>query len=59
MTNLEGISDTLRDPIYATAAGLVLWGNKNRTKPRRNRLFGTGLFRFVGQIVRMFRQSLI
>jgi len=57
--NFEGISDSLRDPIFATAVGLVLWGNKNRTRPRINRLFGTGLFRFVGQIVRMFRQSLI
>ena len=57
--NLEGISETLRDPIYATCAGLVLWGNKNRTRPRPNRLFGTGLFRFVGQIVKMFRQSMM
>ncbi len=54
---LDGISDSLRDPKFATAIGLLIWANKNRTRGRSSRLFGTGLFKFVGQIISLFRRS--
>jgi len=31
-TNITGITDALRDPAYATSAGLLLWGAKNQGK---------------------------
>ena len=31
-TNMQGISDVLRDPAYATSVGLLLWGAKNEGK---------------------------
>ncbi len=57
---LDGVSEILRDPAYATAVGLILWANKNRTKGwRTSRLFGLGLWHFVTQIVNMFRRNLL
>jgi cell division protein FtsA len=32
-TNLAGIPQTLQNPAYATAVGLVLWAAKNNTQP--------------------------
>ncbi|MFH1087017.1 MAG: cell division protein FtsA [Chloroflexota bacterium] len=32
-SGVYGIVDTLGDPAYATAVGLLLWGNKNQGKP--------------------------
>jgi cell division protein FtsA len=32
-SNLPGIPESLRDPAYATAVGLVLWAAKNNTQP--------------------------
>ena len=32
--NIDGISDSLRDPAYATSVGLLIWGAKN--EPNRN-----------------------
>ena len=29
-TNIDGITDAIRDPAYATSVGLLLWGAKNR-----------------------------
>ena len=31
--NLSGIPESLRDPAYATAVGLILWSAKSETKP--------------------------
>ncbi|MFH0847193.1 MAG: cell division protein FtsA [Chloroflexota bacterium] len=57
---LDGVTEGLKDPTYATAVGLILWANKNRTRHwRSNRLFGWGLWRFVSQIVAMFRRNLV
>ena len=41
--NVYGISDQLRDPAYATAVGLLLWGMKpeSNIKAKPN-LFGNG-----------------
>ncbi len=32
--NMPGMPDSLADPAYATAVGLMLWGAKNRVKPK-------------------------
>ena len=34
-TEMYGITDTLRDPAYATSVGLLLWGVKNERKQSR------------------------
>jgi cell division protein FtsA len=51
--SLYGVSDSLRDPAYATSVGLLLWKMKNRGtqtwKPE------TGLRRFFSQIFRFLR----
>ncbi len=55
-TTMYGISDTLRDPAYATSVGLLLWGVKNKrgqSWPRRG--LGAGLRRFVFRIAKLFR----
>ncbi len=32
-TGIQGITDSLRDPAYATAVGLMLWGRKHDETP--------------------------
>ncbi len=55
-TNIYGISDTIRDPAYATSVGLVLWGIKNQaTRNWESRSFGARLRRLVFQIRNLFR----
>ncbi len=55
-TTMHGISDTLRDPAYATAVGLLLWGAKHRTGPMRQRRgFGFGLRSLFSRFARLFR----
>ena len=50
-TNIHGISDTLRDPAYATSVGLLLWGARNKGKQNwKSRRFGINLRRLVFQI---------
>jgi cell division protein FtsA len=50
--NLAGIPDSLRDPAYATAVGLVLWAAKNDTQPiwQSRRL---GFLRVFGVVSRL------
>jgi cell division protein FtsA len=53
---MPGISDTLRDPAYATSVGLLLWGAKNgggRSWPRRG--FGASLRHLFFRIARLFQ----
>jgi len=51
--NLYGVSDTLHDPAYATAVGLLLWkGKKAGVQSWQPR---SGLQRFISQIFRLFR----
>jgi cell division protein FtsA len=52
-SNINGISDTLHDPAYATGVGLVLWGAKHRGK-KSLPSHGSGLWRFVSRIVSLF-----
>ncbi len=41
--NLHGIPQSLRDPAYATAVGLVLWASKNNSQP----IWGSRTFGFL------------
>ena len=55
-TKIYGISDTLRDPAYATSVGLLLWGAKNEGKQIwKSRGFGSGLRRFFSRFTNLFR----
>ena len=55
-TNIYGITDTLRDPAYATSVGLLLWAAKNEGKRTwRSGGFGSWLRRFAFQISNLFR----
>jgi len=51
---LDGVSDILQDPAYATGVGLLLWQPKNKARqdwrPRER-----GLRRFVARIFQLFR----
>jgi cell division protein FtsA len=55
--SISGISDSLRDPAYATGVGLLLWGarlkSRRQFKPRNG--FGSGVWRLVSQLVSLFR----
>jgi len=51
-SNIYGISDTLHDPAYATAVGLVLWGAKHRGKQTWQQ--HSGLWHFVSRIFGLF-----
>jgi cell division protein FtsA len=54
-TNMYGISDSLRDPAYATSVGLLLWGAKHEsTQTWRPSGFGSGLRRLVFRIRNLF-----
>jgi len=53
-TTMYGISDTVRDPAYATSVGLLLWGVKNTGNSSRRGL-GSALRRLAFRITRLFR----
>ncbi len=54
-TNIYGITDTLRDPAYATSVGLLLWGTKYKdTQTWKSHRFGAGLRRLVSRIKNLF-----
>jgi cell division protein FtsA len=53
-TTMYGISDTLRDPAYATSVGLLLWGAKNQSGRSRHG-FGSALRRLAFRLGRLFR----
>jgi len=55
-TSMHGITDTLRDPAYATGVGLMLWGVKNGRTQNWNS--GRGLFRMrnlASRVRKLFR----
>jgi cell division protein FtsA len=55
-TDVYGISDVLRDPAYATAVGLLLWGTKHDGKRQwKSGLFGGALTQMVTQLRKLFR----
>jgi cell division protein FtsA len=54
-TNIYGITDTLRDPAYATSVGLLLWGtNHETTQAWKPRGWGSSLWNLVSQIKKLF-----
>ncbi len=53
--NINGISDALRDPAYATSVGLLLWGAKNKGSQNwKSRRFSINLRRLASQIKNLF-----
>ncbi len=53
---IQGVSDELRDPAYATGVGLLLWAVKNRGAQNwKSRRFGTGLGNLVSRLWSLFR----
>jgi len=55
-TQMYGITDTLRDPAYATSVGLLLWGAKYEGRQIwRSRGFGAGLRHLVSRMRNLFR----
>ncbi|MCJ7743491.1 MAG: cell division protein FtsA, partial [Dehalococcoidales bacterium] len=55
--NIQGISDALRDPAYATGVGLLLWGvrQQGRLSRKQRGFFGLGIRRLVTQLAGLFR----
>ena len=54
-TNIYGITDTLRDPAYATSVGLLLWGTKYKsTQAWKSHRFGIGLRHLISRIKNLF-----
>jgi len=55
-TKMQGITDALRDPAYATSVGLLLWGAKHEgTQTWQTRRFSAGLWHLVSRIKNLFR----
>ncbi|MBI4283484.1 MAG: cell division protein FtsA [Chloroflexi bacterium] len=55
-TNIDGITDTLRDPAYATSVGLLLWGARSQVTPDwKSRTSGTDWRRLVSRVTDLFR----
>lgn len=50
--NVNGITDALRDPAYATSVGLLLWGAKNRGTSRWRRVGFGGFLRSLAFRIR-------
>jgi len=56
--NIQGVTDTLHDPAYATGLGLLLWGAKNSTvRPWRVPGFNltNRIFKLVSKLRNLFR----
>jgi cell division protein FtsA len=52
---LQGVSDALDDPAYATAVGLLLWKIKNKTTPSSAEVKQGGFSRLVSRMFKLFR----
>jgi len=56
--NVYGISDQLKDPAYATAVGLLLWGMKPKSNVKgKQNLFGDGIFNLMSRIKSLFSKQ--
>ena len=54
-TSVDGITDALRDPAYATSVGLLLWGARHEgMQAWKSYGFGVNLRRFVRRIGKLF-----
>jgi cell division protein FtsA len=57
--NVYGISDQLKDPAYATAVGLLLWGMKPKSNVKaKQNLFGDGIFNLMSRIKSLFSKQI-
>ena len=55
-THIQGITDALRDPAYATSVGLLLWGAKHDGRSNwKTRGFGGGFRHFFSRMFNIFR----
>ena len=55
-THMSGITDALHDPAYATSAGLLLWGAKNKANRRwKGGWFGSRVRQLAFSVRRLFR----
>ena len=55
-THIQGITDALRDPAYATSVGLLLWGAKHDGRSNwKTRGFGGGFRHFFSRMFNLFR----
>ena len=55
-TNIFGITDSIRDPAYATSVGLLLWGAKHEgMQTWKSNGFGGGFKRLFSRIKGLFR----
>ncbi|MFC1918597.1 cell division protein FtsA [Chloroflexota bacterium] len=56
-SNIDGISDALCDPAYATSVGLLIWGAKQQGKRRSWKLgsFGASWRHLISQFKQLFR----
>jgi cell division protein FtsA len=58
-SNLPGIPESLHDPAYATAVGLVIWASKNKTQPiwESRRLGFLRVFSLVSRLRTLFNRK--
>jgi len=58
-SNLTGIPQSLQNPAYATAVGLVLWASKNNTQNGwKRKPFGfLGVFSLVSKLRSLFKRK--
>jgi cell division protein FtsA len=58
-SNLPGIPQSLRNPAYATAVGLVLWASKNETQPvwKKSRLGFFKIFSIAAKLRSLFAKK--
>jgi cell division protein FtsA len=55
-TSVQGITDALRDPAYATSVGLLLWGARHESAQSwRTRSFGSSLRRLMFRVRDLFK----
>ncbi|HTY81950.1 MAG TPA: cell division protein FtsA [Dehalococcoidales bacterium] len=53
--DMTGIGDVLRDPAYATAVGLLLWGTKHEARNKwKPGIFGGALNQLASQLKKLF-----
>ena len=54
--HINGISDVLRDPAYATSVGLLLWGAKHKSSPSwKSRRVANDFRHLIYRIKNLFR----
>jgi len=54
--NIQGITDTLHNPAYATSVGLLLWGTKHEgIQTWKSLRFGTSLRHLISRVKNLFR----